>query len=778
MHEGGLDPNARGKSGEIGMTQIMPDTATHLGVTNLRDPVQQIYGAAKYLNEALTAEHDNPYAALRYYNGGPGWRNTRGDPNYPSYVGGQYQKLAKADTGTMTDATPTPAPKPEDSKAVAKDDDPFSKALDAARAAKGSDAPAPAPTTPAESTPAQTDDPFSAALQAARSAAAKPPAQAQPPAPSMSAGSVDEYGRSTPSVDLSAAAPPYSAAPVAPSPSRVVEAAREAYTASPSVLTPMATEWLQQHGPLGKAGIFATNLANTGLADVNALYAGGKEAAYQALRAIPGIGEQGARDIVSIPDAFAGSPHMLMPETGAPPSPMARRTMPGVANDPALEARVAEVSQASRPPLGPDGKPMSAEAQAAAAGASQPNTGGPGVGRPLAPGEGGPQPQSVGAAATPSGVAGLTTKEEQGYRSTAEGQKWLERQEPGVKDTTEYVPGSRPNLAEIEQRVEASRELKNLKMNVPEVSQADKEAAFANNEARRAHFEQTAGSPVDINNAKAARQAQGDADLAQTWGNKTAADAQPVLDEVERIKQTEDWQRKGVRTAVNDAVEALHDADGNLLTDPQRLYGARKHIDDLLADPANARVASTLKSIKASLDNVIEQAAPGFKNYLKNWAENSKRIDEMTVLQNHEKGLYDSQGRMTYNGVQRMMRNIVDARRAGDLDYQSITPETMNKLWALRDDLRRSATAQELARTPGSDTGQNLVDAFKMYGKLAGKSAAYTAAGSLLGPAAPLVMERIGAAVAPIRAARAQQKMTQRGMQMVNPQNPLQPPAP
>jgi hypothetical protein len=108
-HEGGGDPTRRGASGEYGMTQIMPATAAHLGITDLRDPVQQIYGAAKYINEALTAERENPYAALAYYNGGPGWRgNPRRDPNYPAYVLGQYKQYAKADTGSMTDATPAP----------------------------------------------------------------------------------------------------------------------------------------------------------------------------------------------------------------------------------------------------------------------------------------------------------------------------------------------------------------------------------------------------------------------------------------------------------------------------------------------------------------------------------------------------------------------------------------------------------------------------------------------------------------------------------------------
>ncbi len=138
-HESSGNPHARGTSGEVGLGQIMPGTQRHLGVTDPTDPWQSIFGAAKYLNEALIAERDNPTAALSYYNGGPGWRSARNrDPNYPSYVFGQYKKYAKADTGTKTDAEPAsasggqavPAASPAaKSPAQAEEDDPYEAAI-------------------------------------------------------------------------------------------------------------------------------------------------------------------------------------------------------------------------------------------------------------------------------------------------------------------------------------------------------------------------------------------------------------------------------------------------------------------------------------------------------------------------------------------------------------------------------------------------------------------------------------------------------------------------
>lgn len=114
------DPRAVSKAGAQGLMQIMPDTARKLGMTDPFDPAQSIYGGAKYMSQAIDAEHDSPAAALLYYHGGPGWRQNYGRESaaYVPAVAGHYQQYAKVETKTATDAMPT--------KAV---DDPFSKAL-------------------------------------------------------------------------------------------------------------------------------------------------------------------------------------------------------------------------------------------------------------------------------------------------------------------------------------------------------------------------------------------------------------------------------------------------------------------------------------------------------------------------------------------------------------------------------------------------------------------------------------------------------------------------
>jgi len=90
--------------------QIMPQTQKSLGVEDPFDPVQSIFGAAKYMDQALTAEGD-PERALLYYHGGPGWRQSFGrnkeSQNYVPSVARYYNAFKPAQS-----APPAPAPPP------------------------------------------------------------------------------------------------------------------------------------------------------------------------------------------------------------------------------------------------------------------------------------------------------------------------------------------------------------------------------------------------------------------------------------------------------------------------------------------------------------------------------------------------------------------------------------------------------------------------------------------------------------------------------------------
>jgi hypothetical protein len=171
-------------------------------------------------------------------------------------------------------------------------------------------------------------------------------------------------------------------------------------------------------------------------------------------------------------------------------------------------------------------------------------------------------------------------------------------------------------------------------------------------------------------------------------------------------------------------------------------------------------------------DKAIEAAAPGYRQYMDNYAAASRKIDAMEALQSHREGLFDAGNRMGYAKFQTMMRNIVDRRQSEGLnEYKSITDETMDKLWAIRDDLRRSASAKELANAPGSDTAQNAWDAIRRAAGGPGAEAAlHTLAAGV--PGGNLAVSIGRSVLSPFMAARREQRGIARGLEMLNPPPP------
>lgn len=281
---------------------------------------------------------------------------------------------------------------------------------------------------------------------------------------------------------------------------------------------------------------------------------------------------------------------------------------------------------------------------------------------------------------------------------------------PVTPNAAQLVPGSQPNLAEATANpgvAALTRAIRDINPNSPLIAREGQNAA-----ARTSFLESVTGTPEDIEKAVQARDLAAKGHLNQVFSSAQPADVTPVHQEINSILNGPSGARPAVKSALKD-VQSILDNDGKPITDPETLYNsARKGIDDLiggkdLTKGYGAQAARELLSVKDKLDDVIDKSAPGFKQYLQDYATSSQPITSMKFLQGQN--LTDSKGNITLGKVQSALRRLQDQQNApGVKAGKAVTDTQVAGLESLRDDLLRAQNIS-LGRAVGSNTVQNAM---------------------------------------------------------------------
>ncbi len=289
-----------------------------------------------------------------------------------------------------------------------------------------------------------------------------------------------------------------------------------------------------------------------------------------------------------------------------------------------------------------------------------------------------------------------------------------------LDDVQEYVPGSKSTTGQASKdygMLSAERGLKNMS------PQKFAETESRNNSARNVFLQGIAKEQADIDNAITLRE-RATAPLREgAFKNpKGPVKIEPVIKEIDDVLASPKGANPEVRTGLRAAKEYLLSLEN--IWQPETAYEARKGLastvekalespDASKAGRAKQLSGGILYSITKKLDDQIDAAAPGYKDYMSTYSQMSKPIEQMTILQDVGSktklavpdpltGL-DQFSQAKWSNV---LRNNADELK------KVLTPSQLKKLERITLDLDRgAATNSPLIRAAGSDTVQNLTTA-------------------------------------------------------------------
>ncbi len=310
----------------------------------------------------------------------------------------------------------------------------------------------------------------------------------------------------------------------------------------------------------------------------------------------------------------------------------------------------------------------------------------------------------------------------------------------------EIVPGSRPmtsgiardpGLAGLQTPIRSTLDTENLfaarasEQNAARISLLDRMAFGSAEKAAQRADQGLPGPALDYAKAKRAAVTGPMRQDAFTFGSG-AADAKGVIGQIDALLANPDNKQRTVQSALNDfktQVLGSMDKDTGLI-DPRALYSIRKDIGlaqagKLSGERSDYRYASSvLNDLKGALDDTIETAAPGYRDYMDQFRKMSIPVDQMEGLQSvRERAILGVPDVATGLPVlsQAGFSRALDGRKK---DLARLSPSQRANVNAILEDLNRAAapTAPGVM-PPGSSSIKNLSVA-NIIGNMFGESMA------------------------------------------------------
>lgn len=246
-------------------------------------------------------------------------------------------------------------------------------------------------------------------------------------------------------------------------------------------------------------------------------------------------------------------------------------------------------------------------------------------------------------------------------------------------------------------------------------------------------FRRVSGRPGSIAQAEAKRTAVTRPMREAAFENVQPVGVAPVFEHITGVLADPNKQRTVVQQAMDEVRRLIYNrVDPETgFADPRALYSVRKDIGDMMSgkygkDQANySQARGELTDVVRQLDQIIEQGAPGFNEYMQKYAKISSGIDQMRLLQGIESKVTTGQPNiMTGEPVLQASALRRELARRSDEMGETLPPPAQRRVDAIIDEINRgqAATAPGV-KAPGSDTFRNL-SVGNLIGKIVGQGLA------------------------------------------------------